>query len=159
METLQVNPSKALEAYKKADKKEKALLETVFGKGVFACRIIDQVKSFEDACAVKGVKPSGVLPFKKPANKDQEAINAFAMMQLIAQVLNDDHVFDWSNSSEYKYFPWFYHNKAGVGFSFYVFACTYTYSDVGSRLCYKSTELAEYAGKQFLGIYKKFMTQ
>lgn len=73
---------------------------------------------------------------------------------VITKALNDGWVGDWNDSSEYKYFPWFYLGKN--------FRCDYynrwdTYSDTSARLCLKNKELAIYAGQQFIEVYKKFM--
>ena len=50
-------------------------------------------------------------------------------------------------------------NSANAGFS-YAYA-SYTASStnayVGSRLCYKTRELATYAGRQFEGLYNDFL--
>jgi hypothetical protein len=49
-------------------------------------------------------------------------------------------------------------SPSGVGFSYVDCVRWLTSSDVGSRLCFKSSELAEYAGKTFESIYKDFLT-
>lgn len=84
---------------------------------------------------------------------------AYRQIKLISKAFNDGWVPDWTNSNEYKYFPWFkMGSSSGVGFSCDVYDYWITFSNVGFRLCFKSSELAKYAGTQFLDIYKKFMT-
>jgi hypothetical protein len=84
---------------------------------------------------------------------------AYKKVKLIVKVLNEGWIPDWMDS-EYKYFPWFdmKGSSSGSGFSFCDCGDWGTYSSVGSRLCFKSRELAEYAGKQFTEIYKQYMT-
>ena len=45
---------------------------------------------------------------------------------------------------------------SGSGFSYYDCVFTYSRSSVGSRLVFKSRDLAKYAGQQFEDIYKGF---
>jgi len=78
------------------------------------------------------------------------------LVELLAKSLNEGWTLDWDNSNEYKYFPWFYLGSSGFRFDVYV--TWNARSCVGSRLCFKNRELAEYAGKQFTDIYKEFMT-
>ena len=125
--------------------------------------ITEKVKSYEDACEVKGVDPVENLPYKEPVNTDQKAINAFAKITTIIQVLNEGWQPDWNNDDEYKYYPWFdmetYPDQvgSGVGFSFGGYGCGGSASGVGSRLVFRTRALAEYAGKQFLDIYRAYM--
>ncbi|MGK0175653.1 MAG: hypothetical protein ACI9AT_002040, partial [Ulvibacter sp.] len=80
----------------------------------------------------------------------------YRVIKLICKSLNQGWTPDWSDSSEYKYTPWFEMNGSS-GFRCHVFVSWCTYTHVGSRLCFKSKELAEYAGKQFEEVYKDFM--
>jgi hypothetical protein len=76
--------------------------------------------------------------------------------ELLCQALNEGWKPDWSDNNEYKYLPWF--ELAGSsGFRFYDYDGWRTTSAVGSRLCLKSADLAQYAGEQFTDLYKKFM--
>jgi hypothetical protein len=132
----------------------KKTLEDLFGKETFKpLNITDRVKTYEDACAVLGIDPQERLPFEDPGSKDNAAINAYAKLFIIAQALNQGWKPDWSNSNEYKWYPYF-DMQAGAGLSYYDFVGWDSFSGVGSRLCFKSRELAEYAGKQFTDIYK-----
>ncbi len=114
------------------------------------------IKTYNDACEHLGVDPNE-LPFKSPSNADQEAINANWKMWRIAKALNGDWEPNWNDSNEYKYFPYFNMKSAGVGFSITYYGHWTALTTVGSRLCFKSRELAEYAGTQFADIYKKIM--
>lgn len=79
---------------------------------------------------------------------------AYRLLKLIAKSLNQGWTPDWRNSNETKFYPYF---DMSSGFRFYDFDGWGSHSAVGSRLCFKSKELAEYAGKQFADIYRQFM--
>jgi len=81
---------------------------------------------------------------------------AYILLKMLVTSLNEGWKPNWNNDSEYKYFPWFYMGGSS-GFRFNDYAYWRSGSYVGSRLCFKSRELAEYAGKQFTEQYKQFM--
>ena len=84
---------------------------------------------------------------------------AYKMIKEIVKAFNEGWVPDWTNSNEYKYYPWFkMGSPSGGGFSCddYVHGSAFSY--VGSRLCYKSADLAKHSGQLFESIYKDFLT-
>ena len=82
---------------------------------------------------------------------------AYRIIKLLVQTLNEGWTPDWSNENQWKYYPWF--DMAGSsGFRFDGCAYWGSGSTVGSRLCFKSRELAEHAGKHFTSVYKQFMS-
>lgn len=157
MKTLQIDPKKARSLYKGAATEFKEMLADTFGAEFFSEKITDRVKSWEDACEIHGVDPISSLPFPIPKSDHERAINAFFQITIIAEVLNEGWQPNWKDSNEYKYYAWFEPGSAS-GFSSYDYVCVYTLTCVGSRLCFKTAELAKYAGNQFLSIYKDFMT-
>lgn len=46
---------------------------------------------------------------------------------------------------------------SGFGLAYYDFGNWASTTNVGSRLCFKSVEQAEYAGKQFIDLYEDLM--
>lgn len=108
---------------------------------------------------------------------------AYLKLRIITAALNEGWTPQFTED-EYRYFPWFWlytkeeiakmdkeerkkvvlfggaaNHGAAAGF-----ACAHTftapsttYAYVGSRLCFKSSALAEYAGKQFAEIYFAFV--
>jgi hypothetical protein len=108
---------------------------------------------------------------------------AYLKLRIITAALNEGWTPQFTED-EYRYFPWFWlytkeeivkmdkeerkkivlfgglaYNGAYAGFAF---ASTYnapsaTDALVGSRLCFKSSALAKYAGEQFAEIYFAFM--
>lgn len=120
------------------------------------------IKTFEGACKVLGHDPVKVLPKVTAFPKvHQKALIATAKLFIINEALNyQDYgkkkwVPDWDNTSEGKYYPWFWMDKPG----FRLDGCFYgiTTTAVGARLVYRTRALAEYAAKQFAPLYKDLM--
>jgi len=111
-----------------------------------------RIKTYEDA-----VKETG-RPEKPDFSNLPEDLREYFEAQykavVIAEALNEGWKADWSNSDQEKWLPWFRGLSSGA-FVFYVTYYGYSIAcaGYGSRLCFKSDELAEYAGKQFLDIY------
>jgi hypothetical protein len=123
--------------------------------------IKDRVKSFDDALEVLGEKDVDVKDYWTMVSAAlQHSILANQELIIIAKALNEGWKPDWSNLSEYKYSPWFKMNSSsGVGFAYRDYDNWRTHSYVGSCLCFKSSELAKYAGTQFLEVYRKVYTK
>ena len=118
----------------------------------------ERIKSFEEACAELGLGPSQLPVVANLPEKDQNAIIAFYKLTIIIRALNEGWEPNWKNWDEYKYFNYFF-VRSGSGFVCSSTFCTSadTYSDVGSRLCFKSRELAEYALSQFKELYLQYL--
>ena len=109
---------------------------------------------------------------------------AYARLVIIAEALNEGWKpkFD---GDECRYYPWFYiytkkeyeeldedekkdcrvvgrsfsnaYAGGGVAFAVAYNASSYSFAYYGSRLAFKTRELAEYCGKQFIDIWEKFL--
>ena len=121
---------------------------------------MDKIKTFEDACAALGI--STALPeVSMLPEAEQKAIVAHYKLTVIAKALNDGWQPDWSIDGEWKYYPWFdveadASKPSGFGLSYYDCGHTYSNTYFGSRLCFKSRELAKYAGVQFADLYEEY---
>lgn len=136
----------------------KAISVTLKTKSKKAGSITEKVKTFEDACEVLGIDGDVITGSINDALAgDADSITAYAKLIIIARALNEGWVPDWSNGRQYKYIPWFEH-KSGFGLSYFVYGGWYTLTYVGSRLCYKTEELAKYAATQFADLYNDFLT-
>lgn len=144
--------------YSEVDLPVKKLMELLYGKEMFSQKITDRVKTFDDALAEYGELNSfeEELLKWKGSDKQMKSTQAHLKMSIIAELLNEGWTPDLTNHNEYKYYPWFKYTS-GVGFSFNGCGSGYANAIVGSRLCFKSRELAEYAGKQFQDIYNDFL--
>jgi hypothetical protein len=117
-------------------------------------KITTRVKSFQDACKILNIDPES-LPKERPDDPDGPALWAHRQLIIIVKALNEGWTPDWNNSREYKYYPWF--NMSG-GFSVNRVNGYFATSLVGSRLCFRSRELAQYATEQFKDLYKAYFT-
>lgn len=81
---------------------------------------------------------------------------AYRIIKLLAKSLNQGWTPDWNDEDQWKYYTWFYMGGSS-GFRYDDYGLQHSNSNVGSRLCFKSAELAKYAGETFTEVYKQFM--
>ena len=183
---ITIQKENILKAYNQASGEQKALLENMFGKDMFHPQDIkERIKTFDDAVAILGNDNQAVIDYYAIADKTcTEDILAFAKLRVIAEALNEGWKpkFD---GDECRYYPWFYiytkkeyeeldedekkkyrvvgrSNSSSSAFGGLVcanasYASSYSNSYHGSRLAFKTRELAEYCGKQFIDIWVDFL--
>jgi hypothetical protein len=122
---------------------------------------IPEITSFADACNALGIKQNCLPDVSSFPEEHQNALTAHAKLIIIAQALNEGWKPDWNNTDQWKYYPWFEIEASkdapsGFGFSGAHFDYWYSYSSVGSRLCFRTRGLALYAGKKFADLYKEY---
>lgn len=186
-EIIDISKRDLLAAYDDADSDGKALLEKLYGKAIFAKDITERVKTFEDALEVLGEVHCFVSEYNTLVNSGlihslSPDLVAYLKLRIITAALNEG----WEPQftvDEYRYFPWFdfYTQKeidemdeedrsrvvgranfnsfafGGVACAYSYNASSYSYSGSGSRLVFKTRELAIYAGKQFVEIWADFV--
>lgn len=121
---------------------------------------LENIKTYEDICKIDNVDAVASLPIQNATTPEEIAINSFSKVLRINRVLNEGWVPDWNNWGENKYYPWFDMRDnagSGSGFSSFDYYCDIDGSHVGSRLVFKTSDLAKFAGKTFLEEYKGFM--
>jgi len=125
---------------------------------------LTQIKKFEDACKVEGLDAKKVIPdFTAYPPKDRKAMIAHAKLVIIVKAANrlvnngKSWKPDWNNVQWDKWYPWF-EMGGSSGFRFDDCVDWRSLSDVGSRLCFKNRDAAEYIGKQFVKLYKDYFT-
>ena len=149
--------------------------------------IMERVKTFEDACEELGEEHSYVQEYRGIANVNfdfTQDIIAYLKLRIICAALNEGWKPTFSDG-ECRYYPWFdiYNqneyeklNKddkkkcrvvgrssydayafGGVVFSSLNFSTSYSYSYHGSRIVFKTRELAEYCEKQFIDIWEDYL--
>lgn len=156
MSNIKIKSLNAIRAYKGADEKGKKLIKDLVGNQVdFDQKITDVIKTFGDACEALNINPASLQLDILSSMEDGKALVAFKKLSIIRQALNEGWTPDWANDNEWKYWPWMKY-VPGSGFSFYDYVGDRTYSGVGSRLCFKTRELAEYAGRQFQYLYNEY---
>ena len=104
------------------------------------------ISSYEEAADYLG----------EDAKNHQKALTALVNLIVIAEAWNkqDGFVPDFSNSNQYKFFPFFEYDNKSAGF---VYVESFTDSVLGSRLCFKSSERAEQFGEQFIDLWNDFL--
>jgi hypothetical protein len=117
--------------------------------------ITERVKTFDDACKVLGLEKVNVGV--EGLDDDTSSIVAYTKIVIISKALNEGWQPDWTDSSQRKYVPWSEH-KSGFRLAFGGYGAWTTITNVGSRLCFKTAELAKYAATQFADIYNDFLT-
>jgi len=185
MDTITLGKKKVIETYMKANKEDKKLLEAIFGKDLFNNSVQERVKTFEDACNELGEGHDFVRAYRNWETNglnNQPDIEAYLKLRIIAAALNEG----WEpqfTKDEWRYFPYFVfytqeeidkmseETKArvvrrsgdyavaygGVAYAYAYSDSSDTYAGSGSRLAFRSRELAEYAGKQFVDICADFV--
>ena len=178
-EKISIQKENVLNAYKQASKEQKALLENMFGKEMFKPKnIMERVKTFEDACEVLGEEHSYVQEYRGIANVNfdfTQDIIAYLKLRIIAAALNEG----WKpkfDGKEYRHYPWFFiytkkayecldddEKKECRGLSHgNTYACVSVQTlssgaNSSSRIVFKTKELAEYCGKQFIDIWSDYL--
>lgn len=143
--------------------------------------VMERVKTFKDACNELGFEHDKWVQDKKDLGLEADVI-AYLKLRIIAAALNEG----WKpqfTTDEYRYFPWFYlytqseidemseEEKSrvvfrsgdyasaygGVAYASTVYDSSGTGALIGSRLAFKTRELAEYAGRQFVEIWADYV--
>lgn len=141
-------------------------------------KINEIVTDFEKARSFLRIKPNmelfitkrnseaSALPFKETSQfledlnpRHLKALSALNKLFTIAEAWNkaDDFVPDFSNTNQYKYYPWFVYDRDAAGFVFANtnYSATYTYAYFGSWLCFKTANRACQFGKMFADLYNE----
>lgn len=177
---IQIQQENVLNAYKNASDEQKELLEHLFGSEVFKpADVRERIKTFADAAKAVGIEDPE--EWEEQYSDLEPDVLAYFKLRIITKALNEG----WEPKfipGEYRWAPYFllytkeeiekmnaetksrvvlrsYYYSSTYGGVAYVHALSdssYTDSCYGSRLAFKSEELAEYAGKQFTEIYADF---
>lgn len=116
--------------------------------------IIKKIKTVEDAEKLCIERESDLTDIEK-------SIAAYEKLCLITRQLNQGWIPDWSNFSQRKWFNWFYFASAGAycgfSYSYSAYDAATVAANIGSRLCFKSKALAQYAAIQFKSLYEDYL--
>lgn len=147
--------------------------------------VTERVKTFEDACEVLGNNHPFIQAYNCWENdgvNNQADIDAYLKLRIICAALNEG----WEpkfTEGEWRYYPWFllYTQKeidemgeeeksrvvyrsgdlanavGGVACAFANHGSSCAGTSIGSRLAFKSEELAKYAGEQFIEIWADYV--
>lgn len=146
--------------------------------------IKERIKTFEDALAVLGEQNRFVQEWEEADETDFTTpdIIAYLKLRIIVAALNEGWTPQFTDD-EYRWYTWFriytkqelddmseedrsrvvgrsngYSNAVGgLVYANANFASSHSHSYYGSRLAFKTEELADYAGKQFIEIWADFI--
>jgi len=113
--------------------------------------VTERVKTFEDAQRETGRQD--VPAFLDVPEDLRDYFKAQYKAIVVCEALNEGWKADWNDDDQYKYFPWFYMSSGGFVFYGTYYRDSDAYAGGASRLCFKTRELARYAGEQFLDIW------
>ena len=179
---LKISAKNALAAYNNTDAKGKELLEHLFGKEIFAPKDIKTLADAMEALGQGNTLVEEYIAVRDKLHTDTGDLITYLKLRIIVAALNEG----WEpqfTTDEYRYYPWFYlytkeeYDKlddetkgrcvlrsgsvtnASCGF---VRCCAYydasgSSAADGSRLAFKTRELAEYCGKQFIEIWEQWL--
>ncbi len=121
-------------------------------------KITDRIRRVEDAFKYLG---EDYIQFIKDCVRNGDTPDEISYKKLKrvykAFNLHEKWVADYNNGNQAKWYPYFKKVGSGFGFSGASAHCAISHSDVGSRLCTYSDEMAKYIGTQFLPEYNEFL--
>ena len=185
-ENITISKQDLLNAYREAEPSQKEFMKQLFGADTFASNVMERVKTFQDAVNELGddnplVKQYNILYSEFGATMDADII-AYLKLRIIAAALNEG----WEpqfTKGEWRYYPYFLlitkeeykqlsdeekgrcvgrssdsaSARGGLVYAGANNGSANSYTNFGVRLAFKTRELAEYAGKQFLNIWADFV--
>lgn len=153
--TLKITEEQAKKLYLEASANFKEVLESNFGKTTFLKNFQDAVKTYEDACEIIGEKPIDEQHLMDCGlGKSEIAFMKLKTIFKAANKMNNDWKADYSNSSQYKYYPYFVWRSSGFRYADAGYAIART--NAGSRLCCGTSDDTEYIGKKFEDLYNDY---
>ena len=185
-EDIAISKQYLLKAYREAEPSQKEFMKQLFGADTFASNIMERVKTFQDAVNELGDEHPLVIEYntwcKQIGGAYSADVMAYLKIRIITAALNEG----WEpqfTKDEWRYYPYFYlitkeeyeqlddegkkscvgrSNDNAVALGGLVYAFTHDGSahsgtNYGVRLAFKTRELAEYAGKQFVDIWADFV--
>ena len=184
MDTLNIDKEKAINAYRVGSYEQKQVLELLFGVETLKPKtVMDRVKTFEDALKELGPNHSLVKEYEAICKADvTENTIVYSRLCVITAAMNEG----WTPQfveDERRYYPYFHicseeeiirmseeeksrvvyrsycgaNAGGGVSYANAVYDSAVVSASIGSRLAFKTEELAEYAGKQFTKLYAEYL--
>lgn len=184
---ITIKKENILNAYREASEEQKALLENIFGKEMLKPKnVMGRIKTFHDAYCELGNKHPFVQAYRtaKFNIKGNTDVIAYLKLRIICAALNEGWKpkFD---EDEHRYYTWFnfytkeeyerfneddkkacrvvgrsYSDTYAFGSLNYIkayYASSFSSSYNVSQFAFKTRELAEYCGKQFIDIWADYL--
>ncbi|MBO9674438.1 MAG: hypothetical protein J7577_13405 [Sphingobacteriaceae bacterium] len=123
--------------------------------------------TWEEVCQSKGIDPNQLPDVSLYPKKHQAAAVATFKWYHVLEVLNTNPETkllwepDWKDYDQAKYYNWWDMDDAdsvsGFGFDGAYYGDGTAYTSVGSRLVFKSRDIARHAAKHFIDLYKDML--
>ena len=157
MQTIEITKENFEAAISKASPELQEVLNIM--SGAKKLPITERVKTFGDAVALYPGLEKKQVELLEYLGSDPDTISTMSYLKLviITRVLNEGWVPNWDDANEPKYVPHF-KNVSGFGLAYVGYDIWYSYTYVGSCLCFKSKDLLLYAVEQFKDIYRDYLT-
>lgn len=119
----------------------------------------NEILSHEIACRVLERDANAFPDLSMRPEGQRNAITNYIKLLDIAEAINkvDGFTPDYNNTDQEKWFPVF-DGSDGFAFSFSIFNFCSAYTYVGSRLSFRTEEIADFFGKQFNELHKYCLT-
>lgn len=126
-----------------------------------------EIKSYEDACAVNKQDPNLYPDVSNlPEDEGQYLIDSLQLIRVVRAIntRSDGSVWkpNYYDRSQPKYTGWFEveatkDKPSGVGFSLSYYVFWYSFTSVGSRLCFETLDQLKHAQKYFKPLFVKVL--
>lgn len=151
--TFEVDKDFILKAYDAACADWKQKLKEKFSE-VFPKNTSERVKTFEDVISILELKRQEYwIPYNNPSTPQEKSLNAQARLFKIAEAYNEGWKPNWDNSSEYKWFPYYYKSDGSWSVSHDGWPALLYFP---SGLVFKSKELSIDAYNKFKDIFDDY---
>lgn len=119
--------------------------------------ITDQIKSYFDACKYNGKQPLSESKLLEAGNTPKQI--AGIKLEEITLALNEGKPTDIYNG-KLRYYPvfWPYGGPSGFAFEDSNYDSTIAYAGSGSRHSYHDKAVSDYSGKQFIELWKEYLS-
>jgi hypothetical protein len=119
---------------------------------------------YADACKILGKQPLTIDAFAALGDEAQAFLSLHRITTVIKSRRPANHVFDWNNYDERKWYAWwdmetYEGQSAGSGFAFDGCVFDYAGTDVGSRLCSTTSADAKDIALAMIDDYRNWMKE
>ena len=153
--SLKIEKETARRIYHESPELLQKMMVEEFGAECFKKIKYDDIKTFDDACQAMGTTEQEFNDRFEKLGLSNDTL-FYEKLKIVVKAINGGWTPDWSNSNQYKYYPWFAVLGSGVGFSNSHYVCSPATTYVGSRLCTDTSEKALYVAEQFGTEYKEY---
>lgn len=116
---------------------------------------MESIKTVEDALNATGMP---IVPeFNEVPEEMKDYFKAVYEAVAITKALVGSWKADWNDEDQRKYLPWFYMSSGGFVFDGAGYDCSDASAGDASRLCFPTSEMAEYAGRTFTDVYSRII--